>query len=165
LQPLPANARFATVGSQAKKEHLRMKIVYTTRATATNGGRGKGQAATEDGRLSVSFSTPKAMGGDDAPGTNPEQLFATGYSACFLGAMHAAAARQQKKLPADATVTAEVSFADREDKVGFGIVAALTANLPGMDKAEGEALMKAAHDICPYSNLIRFQHDVELKVA
>jgi len=142
-----------------------MKVLYTTRATATNGGRGKGKAASDDGRLAVSFSTPKAMGGDDAPGTNPEQLFAAGYSACFLGALHAAASRQKVTLPADATVTAEVSFADREDKVGFGIVAALTASLPGVDKAEAEALMKAAHDICPYSTLIRFQHDVKLNVA
>ncbi len=100
-----------------------MKIVYTTKATATNGGRGVGEAQTEDGRLGVKFSTPKAMGGDDGPGTNPEQLFALGYSACFLGAMRAAAKRHDKKLPDDATVDAEISFADREDNVGFGIVA------------------------------------------
>jgi Ohr subfamily peroxiredoxin len=142
-----------------------MKTIYTTRATATNGGRGKGQAATDDGRLAVSFSAPKAMGGDDGPGTNPEQLFAAGYSACFLGAMHLAASRRNLTLPAEATVTAEVSFADREDKVGFGIVAALTANLPGMGREDGEALLQAAHDICPYSNLIRFPHEVKLKLA
>ncbi len=142
-----------------------MKIVYTTKATATNGGRGVGEAQTEDGRLGVKFSTPKAMGGDDGPGTNPEQLFALGYSACFLGAMRAAAKRHDKKLPDDATVDAEISFADREDNVGFGIVAKLTGHVNGWDKADIEAVMKTAHDICPYSNLIRFAHEVELSAA
>jgi Ohr subfamily peroxiredoxin len=139
-----------------------MKIAYTTRATASKGGRGRGHSETEDGKISVNFSTPKAMGGDDGPGTNPEQLFAVGYSACFLGAMHAAARRAKATLTDDATVTADVSFADREDNVGFTIVAKLTARVPGMDKAEVEDLMKRAHDICPYSNLIREKHDVEL---
>lgn len=139
-----------------------MKIVYTTVATATNGGRGVGEARTQDGRLGVKFSTPKAMGGDDGEGTNPEQLFALGYSACFLGAMRAAAKRADKSLPEDATVDAEVSFADREDKVGFGIVVKLTGHVPGWNKADIAATMKSAHDICPYSNLIRFAHEVEL---
>jgi organic hydroperoxide reductase OsmC/OhrA len=76
--------------------------------------------------------------------------------------MHLAATRQKKKLPEDATVTADISFADREDNVGFAIVAKLTAKAPGMEKAELEDLMRRAHDICPYSNLIRFAHDVEL---
>ena len=142
-----------------------MQIKYTAHATATEGGRGKGHAQTDDGKVAVNFSQPKAMGGDDGPGTNPDQLFAVGYSACFLGAMHLAALRQHKKLPAEASVTAAVSFADREDNVGFAIVAALTASVPGMDKAEVEAIMKAAHDICPYSNLIRETHEVELKAA
>jgi len=105
------------------------------------------------------------MGGDDGPGTNPEQLFAMGYSACFLGAMKAAAGRAKKQLPDDTTVQASVSFADREDNVGFTIVAALTASIPGWNKDDTEALMKSAHDICPYSDLIRKQHDVELKAA
>jgi osmotically inducible protein OsmC len=143
-------------------ELFEMKIAYTANATATNGGRGVGEAQTDDGRLGVKFSTPKAMGGDDGPGTNPEQLFALGYSACFLGAMRAAAKKAGKKLPDDATVTANVSFADREDNVGYGIVPKLTAKVPGWDKADIEATMTAAHDICPYSNLIRFAHEVEL---
>lgn len=139
-----------------------MKITYTAHATASSGGRGRGHSETDDGKVSVNFSTPKAMGGDDGPGTNPEQLFAVGYSACFLGAMHAAAGREHKKVPEAATVTAGVSFADREDNVGFAIVASLTATVPGMAKAELEDLMRRAHDICPYSNLIRFAHEVEL---
>jgi Ohr subfamily peroxiredoxin len=139
-----------------------MKITYTAHATATNGGRGVGEARTDDDRLAVKFSTPKAMGGDDGPGTNPEQLFALTYSACFLGAMRAAAKRAGKELPGDATVTADISFADREDKVGFTIVPKLTARVPGWEKADIEATMNAAHDICPYSHLIRNAHEVEL---
>lgn len=142
-----------------------MQIKYTAHATASKGGRGRGHAETDDGKVAVSFSTPKAMGGDDGPGTNPEQLFAVGYSACFLGAMHAAARKAKATLSEDASVTAAVSFADREDNVGFGIVAALTASVPGMDKAEIEDLMRRAHDICPYSNLIREKHEVELRAA
>jgi Ohr subfamily peroxiredoxin len=105
------------------------------------------------------------MGGDDGPGTNPEQLFAIGYAACFLGAMKGAAGRLKIKLPEDTTVSAAVSFADREDNVGFTIVAALTASAPGLDKAEVEKIMALAHDICPYSDLIRKPHDVELTAA
>lgn len=139
-----------------------MKTLYTAHGTATKGGRGVGEGRTDDGKIAVKFSTPKAMGGDDGPGTNPEQLFAVGYAACFLGAMGVAAKRQGKALPAEASVAAEVSFADREDNVGFAIVAKLVAQAPGWTKADIEANMKLAHDICPYSNLIRFAHEVEL---
>jgi lipoyl-dependent peroxiredoxin len=141
------------------------KIVYTAHGTAAHGGRGVGDARTDDGKIAVRFSTPKAMGGDDGPGTNPEQLFAVGYSACFLGAMHGAARKQRKTLPEGTTVDADVSFADREDGVGYTIVPALTAHVPGWPKADVEALMRAAHDICPYSNLIRFAREVDLNVG
>ncbi len=142
-----------------------MQIKYTAHGTAHNGGRGGGTAATDDGKVSVKLSVPKAMGGDDGPGTNPEQLFALGYSACFLGAMHAAAGRQKTKLPPEAKVSADVSFVDREDGVGYSIKVALKAEAPGMDKAELEKLMQLAHDICPYSHLIRNAHEVELSAA
>ncbi len=139
-----------------------MKVIYTAHATAMNGGRGVGEGRTDDGRVAVKYSTPKAMGGDDGPGTNPEQLFALGYSACFLGAMRGAAKKAGKTLPLDATVEAAIGFADREDNVGLTIVPKLTARVPGWDKADIEATMQAAHDICPYSNLIRVAHEVEL---
>ena len=87
---------------------------------------------------------------------------ALAYSACFLGAMGAAAKRAGKKLPIEATVTADVSFADREDKIGFTMVPKLTAKVPGWEKADIEATMKVAHDICPISDLIRHAHEVEL---
>lgn len=141
------------------------KILYTAHGKAIHGGRAGGEARTDDGKVAVKLSVPKAMGGDDGPGTNPEQLFSLGYSACFLGAMASAARKAGKKLPDGAEVYADVSFADREDNVGFTIVPVLTAYVPGWSKAETEANMKAAHDICPYSNLIRFGHEVELKVS
>ena len=140
------------------------KILYTAHGWATHGGR-TGEGRTDDGKVAVKLSTPKAMGGDDGPGTNPEQLFSIGYSACFLGAMVGAARRQGKKLPEGAEVHADVSFADREDNVGATIIPVLTAVVPGWSKADIEATMKLAHDICPYSNLIRFPHEVELKVG
>ena len=140
------------------------KILYTAHGSATHGGR-TGEGRTDDGKVAVRLSVPKAMGGDDGPGTNPEQLFSIGYSACFLGAMVGAARKLGKKLPEGAEVKADVSFADREDNVGFTSVPVLTATVPGWEKAEIEELMKAAHDICPYSNLIRFAHEVELKAA
>lgn len=138
------------------------KVLYTAHGSATHGGRAGGTAATDDGKVSVKLSVPKAMGGDDGPGTNPEQLFSIGYSACFLGAMGAAARKAGIKLDPETTVNADVSFADREDNVGFTIVAALSAHVPGLGKEETEKLMAAAHDICPYSNLIREKHDVKL---
>ena len=138
------------------------KVVYTAHGTATHGGRAGGTAATDDGKVSVKLSVPKAMGGDDGPGTNPEQLFSIGYAACFLGAMAGAARKQGLKLDPEATVNAEVSFADREDNVGYTIVGALSARVPGMSKEETEKLMAAAHEICPYSHLIREKHDVQL---
>ncbi|MEO6014623.1 MAG: Ohr family peroxiredoxin [Devosia sp.] len=141
-----------------------MKIVYTAHGTALHGGRGVGEASTDDGKVAVRFSTPKAMGGDDGPGTNPEQLFSLAYSACFLGAMGAAARKAGKKLPPESTVDAYVSFADREDNVGYSIVAKLEAHVPGWEKADVEATIKAAHDICPFSHLVRTAHEVETVV-
>ncbi len=142
-----------------------MQIKYTAHGTAYHGGRGSGTAATDDGKVSVSLSTPKEMGGDNGPGTNPEQLFSIAYSACFLGAMKGAARKLKIELPEDTTVTAAISFVDREDNVGFSIKAALSANAPGVDKADVEKVMSLAHDICPFSDLIRKPHEVELSVA
>ena len=141
-----------------------MKIIYTTEASASGGGR-NGHAGTQDGKVNVDLSVPKEMGGDGGPGTNPEQLFATGYAACFLGALHGAARKEKIKLPDDTTVTATISFADREDGVGYGIVPALSVHIPGMDKAQAEDLIHKAHAICPYSNLITQAHEVQLSAA
>ena len=139
-----------------------MKIVYTTEATAIHGGRANGHSETKDGKVSVNLSVPREMGGDGGPGTNPEQLFATGYAACYLGALHGAARKEKTKLPEDTSVTATVSFADREDGIGYTIVAGLAAYIPGLDQAATEAWMQKAHQICPYSNLITQPHEVKL---
>jgi osmotically inducible protein OsmC len=140
------------------------KALYTATTTST-GGRA-GTAASNDGRLKLQLSTPKALGGDDGPGTNPEQLFAAGYSACFIGALKAVAARQKVSLPAEVSITAEVAIGPMTGKEGaFGIGVALAVNIPGMDKAAAEALVATAHQVCPYSNATRGNIDVTLTVA
>ena len=129
-----------------------MKVLYKTRASAT-GGR-DGQASTDDGLLSVKLAPPKELGGPGGA-TNPEQLFAAGYAACFLGAMKFVGNRDKIAVPADVSVTAEVGIGPRDDGGGFGITAALIVNLPGMDAAAAEDLMARAHVVCPYSHAIR----------
>lgn len=141
-----------------------MKALYTAHATATGGGRANGHSRTDDGKIEVDLSTPKEMGGDGGAGTNPEQLFAVGYSSCFLGALKAAARKSGHKIE-DATVTASISFADREDNEGFGIMAKLEVHLPGLDKATAEDIVSRAHRICPYSHVGRSGFPVETTVV
>ncbi len=140
-----------------------MKVLYTTEATAT-GGR-EGFSATKDGTLSVKLSTPKELGGAGGDGTNPEQLFATGYSACFLGALKFVAGKEKIAVPADSTVTATVGIGPRDDGAGFGIDVALAVHLPGVVKAVAEDLMHKAHVVCPYSEATRKNLDVRLSVV
>ena len=137
-------------------------VKYRTSATAT-GGR-EGSAKVDDGSFAVKLSTPKELGGAGGDGTNPEQLFAAGYSACFLGAMKAVAGSLQLKVPADTTVQATVGIGPRSEG-GFGITADLKVTLPGLDKADAEKLVQAAHQVCPYSNATRNNVDVGLTVA
>ena len=139
------------------------KILYSTSATAT-GGR-DGRSRTTDGSLDVALATPKELGGN-GQGNNPEQLFAAGYAACFLGAMKFAATQDKAlpRVPADATVTATVGIGPRSDK-GFGLAVALEVNLPGVDRAAAEALVAEADTICPYSHATRGNIEVKLSVA
>lgn len=140
------------------------KALYTAHATST-GGR-TGSTESSDGKIRLQLSTPKGLGGDDGPGTNPEQLFAAGYSACFIGAVKAVAARQQITLPAEVSIQSEVSIGPMTGKAGaFGIAVAMQVSVPGMDKAAAEALVNAAHEVCPYSNATRGNVDVRLSVA
>ena len=140
------------------------KAVYTAHATST-GGR-TGTTKSSDGRISLNLSTPKELGGDGGPGTNPEQLFASGYSACFIGAIKAVAARQKVALPAEVSNTAEVSIGPMTGKAGaFSIAVAMKISIPGMDRAAAEALVKAAHEVCPYSNATRGNIDVAISVV
>ncbi len=140
------------------------KALYTAQATST-GGR-TGSTESSDGKIRLQLSTPKELGGDSGPGTNPEQLFASGYSACFIGAMKAVAARQKIALPADVSIKADVSIGPMSGKPGaFGIAVAMAVSVPGMDKAAAEALVATAHQVCPYSNATRGNIDVALSVA
>jgi osmotically inducible protein OsmC len=137
-----------------------MAILYTTEATAT-GGR-TGHAATRDGALSVDLVTPKELGGPGGAGNNPEQLFAAGYSACFLGAIKFVAAQKKVKVADDSSVTATVGIGPREDGTGFGLDVALAIALPGIDRDAAQALVDQAHIVCPYSHATRGGLDVRL---
>ena len=140
-----------------------MSILYTTKASAT-GGR-EGHAKSEDGVLDVKLSTPKELGGGGGPGTNPEQLFAAGYSACFLGALKFAAGKEGVKIPDDASVSAKVGIGPRDDGQGFGIAVDLTISVPGLETAQVEDLVAKAHIVCPYSHATQNNIPVSLTVA
>lgn len=137
-------------------------VKYSTQATAT-GGR-DGRAATADGALDVRLATPKELGGAGGEGNNPEQLFAAGYSACFLGALKFVAGQEKARIPQDASVTATVGIGPRSEG-GFGLDVALRIALPGIERQQAEALVRKAHQVCPYSNATRGNLDVRLEVA
>lgn len=136
------------------------KIIYTARTHVT-GGR-EGHAVSDDGLLDVKLSPPKAMGGAGTA-TNPEQLFAAGYSACFMGALKHVAGTKKIRIPADASIDASVDIGPIP--AGFGIAARLAISLPGLDRKVAEDLVQAAHQVCPYSNATRGNIEVELVVA
>ena len=130
------------------------KVLYTAQ-THTTGGR-DGEAKSSDARLNVTLSSPGTTGN----GTNPEQLFAAGYSACFIGAMKAVAGMKKITLPADVSIDAAVDLGKIPN--GYGIAARLDISLPGMDRAAAQELIDAAHQVCPYSNATRGNIDVTL---
>ena len=136
------------------------KILYTAHATAT-GGR-EGRAHTPDRILDVGLTMPKELGGNGAAGSNPEQLFAAGYSACFLGALNFVAGQHKIKLPANASVQGAVGIGPIE--TGFGIAVELKISLPGVARAEAEELVQKAHIVCPYSNATQGNINVTLTV-
>lgn len=136
------------------------KVVYQAHAKAT-GGR-DGRATSSDGVLDVKLGVPKEMGGAGGTVTNPEQLFAAGYSACFLGALKFVAAKEKVKIPADAAIEATVGIGEIPN--GFGIEVQLDITLPGVERSVAEALVKKAHEVCPYSNATRGNIDVTLNV-
>jgi len=140
-----------------------MSILYRTEATAT-GGR-TGEAATTDGALRVVLTTPKELGGAGGEGNNPEQLFAAGYAACFLGALKYVAGQRKVKVADDSTVTAAVGIGPRDDGQGFGLDVALTVSLPGIVAPLAQELVDQAHIVCPYSHATRGNIDVRLGFA
>jgi osmotically inducible protein OsmC len=135
-----------------------MKPLYSITATASGGRDGK----VESPRLQLSLHTPKELGGPGGDGTNPEQLFAAGYGACFLSALKLVA-RMQKTPVDDAAITAEVTLG-KTDAGGYGLAVKLRGRLPGLPREAAEKLMAAAHQVCPYSNATRGNIAVELSV-
>jgi lipoyl-dependent peroxiredoxin len=142
-----------------------MKALYTAVATATDQGR-NGHVATDDGRLDLQMSMPQGMGGPGGDGTNPEQLFAAGYAACFANAMRSVARREERESVVDgASLTAEVDIGRSGPGGRFGLAVRLRATVPGLPQAEAERLVAAAHERCPYSNATRGNIDVDIEVA
>ncbi len=140
------------------------KALYTAHATSTGGRAGK--TRSDDGAIDLQLSTPAGLGGSGGSGTNPEQLFAAGYSACFIGAMKAVARKQQIELSNDVSIDASVSIGPMTGKDGaFGIAVTMDVRVPDMDRAAAEKLVAAAHEVCPYSNATRNNVDVTLKVV
>ncbi|WCE07586.1 organic hydroperoxide resistance protein [Pseudomonas sp. JBR1] len=138
-----------------------MNILYTASATST-GGR-DGRSISSDKALDVQLSTPKELGGAGGAGTNPEQLFAAGYSACFIGALKFVGAKEKIAVPADVSVTAQVGIGPIP--TGFALDVELTISLPGLERAVAEDLVEKAHQVCPYSNATRGNVDVRLTLV
>jgi len=138
-----------------------MQVLYTASATST-GGR-DGRSVSSDNQLDVKLTTPKELGGAGGAGTNPEQLFAAGYSACFIGALKFVAAASKTALPADLSIKADVGIGPN-GKGGFGIQVALNISLPGMDRQLAEDLVNKAHEVCPYSNATHGNIEVTLTI-
>ena len=133
------------------------KVLYTAHAHTT-GGR-DGTSRTDDGRLDIKLSSPGTAG----TGTNPEQLFAAGYSACFIGAMKAVAGMQKVALPDDLSIDASVDLGKLGQ--GYGVAVRMNISLPSMDRAAAQALVDAAHQVCPYSNATRGNIDVTITLV
>ena len=134
------------------------KVLYTGRAH-TIGGR-DGSSRSDDGKLEVKLSPP-----GQGAGTNPEQMFAAGYSACFIGAMKAVAGKMKVQLPQDLSVDSEVDLGPINGGNAYGIAARMNVSLPGMDRAQAQQLLDAAHQVCPYSNATRGNIDVQIKLV
>jgi Ohr subfamily peroxiredoxin len=137
------------------------QTLYVAHATAT-GGR-DGRAVSSDEQLSVALATPRELGGAGGAGTNPEQLFAAGYAACFIGALKFVAAKEKVALPADTAITADVGIGPLP--TGFGIEVTLNVSVPGLARALVESLVEKAHVVCPYSNATRGNIDVTLQIV
>ena len=134
--------------------------IYTAHAKAT-GGR-DGSAASDDGHLNVKLSVPSEMGGAGGEGTNPEQLFAAGYAACFIGAIKFVAGKEKIAVPADLSIASSVGIGAIPN--GFGIAVELNISMPGLAKEVAESLVAKAHQVCPYSNATRGNIEVKLSV-
>ena len=139
-----------------------MQTLYTAQAKVEGGRAGKGR--TSDGRLDLTLSTPKSLGGDDGSGTNPEQLFALGFAACFESALRVVARGQKIALPPGSGIESTVEL-QKEESGSFRLSVELKGVLPGLSREQADRLMRDAHRVCPYSNATRGNVDVKLSVA
>lgn len=142
-----------------------MEVLYSAKATASGGGREDGHSATDDGKVDVRLSTPTEMGGKGGDGTNPEQLFATGYAACYLGALRLVSGKAKTPVSPDTKVTATVGFGKNTKGEGFNLDVALHVTDHGLDQTVIDDLINKAHAVCPYSNATRGNVDVALSAA
>ncbi|MBT81682.1 MAG: organic hydroperoxide resistance protein [Alteromonadaceae bacterium] len=141
--------------------HKLDNVIYTGKATVTGGREGK--ATSDDGNLSVTLTTPKELGGAGGEGTNPEQMFAAGYAACYIGALKHVAAAEKVKLGKDISVKGEVGIGPIEG--GFAIAVKLIVDLGELDKATAQSIADKAHQVCPYSNATRGNIEVDITVV
>lgn len=141
---------------------MAVEVLYETKARAT-GGR-DGVAETLNGSFKEKLSTPKELGGAGGEGNNPEELFAAGYAACFIGALKFVGGQEKIAIPADTAITSTVGIGPRSEG-GFGLEVALDISMPGIDAAHAESLVEKAHQVCPYSNATRNNIDVRLTVV
>lgn len=139
-----------------------MDILYRAHATASGGGRDEGRSATDDGKIDVLLSVPAEMGGRGGSGTNPEQLFATGYAACFLGALRLVSGKAKTPVAPDTKVTAGIGIGKNTRGEGLNLDVALRITDHGLDRAVIDDLIQQAHQFCPYSNATRGNVDVAL---
>lgn len=139
-----------------------MEVLYRAHATASGGGREDGRSATDDGKIDVKLSTPKEMGGKGGDGTNPEQLFATGYAACYLGALRLVSGKAGTSVGPDTKITAGIGFGKNTRGEGFNLDVELEISDHGLGQAVIDDLIQKAHQVCPYSNATRGNVDVKL---
>ncbi len=142
-----------------------MDVLYKAHATASGGGREDGRASTDDGKVDVTLSTPTEMGGSGGTGTNPEQLFAAGYAACYLGALRLVSGKAGTPVGPDTKVHSTVGFGHNTRGEGFNLDIALKVTDHGLDQATIDDLIAKAHQVCPYSNATRGNVDVALSAA
>ena len=138
---------------------MTIEVVYSTESTATGGGR-DGHVKSDDGRIDLDTRPPKAMGGS-GEGTNPEQLFAAGYAACFLGALRLVSGKAKVKLEDATSVSVEIGFG-KDSAGGFGLTGKIVGYLPGLDQSVADDLVHQAHGVCPYSKATRGNVDVDV---
>ncbi|MBN9479672.1 MAG: organic hydroperoxide resistance protein [Bordetella sp.] len=139
-----------------------MEVLYRAHATASGGGRDEGRSATDDGKIDVRLSVPTEMGGTGGDGTNPEQLFAAGYAACYLGALRLVSGKAGAPVGPDTRVTAGVGFGKNTRGEGFNLDVTLRVSDHGLNQATIDDLIQKAHQVCPYSNATRGNVNVDL---